>query len=97
MKVSAADSYGQFSCQITRCDFRFSEFSHFNESFKHKAFKKPDFFDENVFDVLVGAELSWPLRTNAEAANEGCSSFYTAALRTHTLSTDLQETVRSGD
>ena len=31
-----------------------------------------------------GAELSWPLRTNAEAANEGCSSFYTAALRTHT-------------
>ena len=33
-----------------------------------------------------GAELSWPLRTNAEAANEGCSSFYTAALRTHTLS-----------
>ena len=98
MKVSAADSYGQFSCPITRCDFRFSEFSHFNESFRHtKVFKKSDFFDENVSDVLVGAELSWPLRTNAEAANEGCSSFYTAALRTHTLSTDLQETVRSGD
>ena len=30
-----------------------------------------------------GAELSWPLRTNAEAANEGCSSFYTVSTLLH--------------
>lgn len=59
-------------------------------SFSYKAFKKKtDLFYKNVSNVLVGAELSWPLRTNAEAANEGCSSFYTAALRTHTLNSDL--------
>ena len=56
----------------------------FDNNFLIRTFLKRTFFDENVSEVLVGAELSWPLRTNAEAANEGCSSFYTAALRTHT-------------